>query len=204
MFLIENYTVKNKEGQSDQDLLLEMKDNSRHAFDCLYHRYWNKLLDAAYSKLGDADEAQELVQQLFVDLYRNRESVQVRTTLEGYLLAALKYKVIDRYRKIMRQTEKMDTWQSFTSQDVPSPDALLEIKETNEKLIRIINTLPEKCKEVFHLSRFEHQSHQEIAQQLNISESTVKKHIHKALFILRKEMKTDFLFCLLATIFISK
>jgi len=203
LFLIHKYTVKNKEGQSDRDLLLAIKNNDRQAFDCLYNRYWNALLDNAFTKLGNSEEAQELVQQLFVDLYKNRDTIQIRTSLDGYLFAALKYKVIDHYRRVLRRTAQIDAWQHFTEQDVQSPDALLEMKETNEKLQKLIDSLPDKCREVFKLSRFEHIPHQKIAEKLNISESTVKKHIHKALTLLRGEMKKDFLLFLLLSIFID-
>lgn len=173
---------------SDAELADLLRTGDKAAFTEIYERYWDVLLDAAFQRLKSAEAAKEVVQVIFVDLYCRREQVQLKSTLEAYLKTALKYKVFNLYRSEQVRSNYVNDTAADKDIDPLTPQHILEAKELNDKIRMVSEKMPDKCREVFLLSRFEHLSHQEIATRLNISVSTVKKHMTKALSIL----KTDF------------
>src|SRR5690606_6701628 len=116
------------------------------------------------------------------------EELVLSSTLEAYLRTALKYKVIDAYRLQQRHYKHLDG--IFAENNIAPliPDEYMEVKELKEKITALVHRLSDKCRSVFVMSRFEELSHQEIAERMDISVSTVKKHIHKAL----QALKSDF------------
>lgn len=173
------------------DILLDLirLEDDRAAFAELYDRYWGLLINLAYQRLKSRESAEELVQDLFVNLFIRRQEIKPQTTLEAYLKTALRNQVFRAYHSHQAHQKNLTALMS-AKQIVPSmPDELMEVKQLREKIDKVAERLPDKCREVFIMSRFEQRSHQDIAEKLNISVSTVKKHLTKALNILRTEIK---------------
>ncbi|GHE28613.1 RNA polymerase sigma-70 factor [Sphingobacterium griseoflavum] len=154
----------------------------------IYNRYWKKLLGVAYNHLGNKQDAEDVVQDVLLSLWKRRNSLQV-AVLENYLAIAVKYRVFH-YLKNRRN----DVFQSDS-------DGLLErhtASDEHEKIyanfieqqIRgVVAHLPEKCKLVFVLSRQEGKTIPAIAQTLNVAEKTVEGHLTKALKAIRLYLK---------------
>lgn len=172
-------------------LLCERDDIA--AFEEIYHRYWRVLLDIAFQRIKSKAAAQEIVQEVMISLFAKRKEIIITTSLEAWLKTALKYKVFNIYRsqqvylahvdEIMRQNQIMPL----------RPDEEMTLKEIREKVKYAASKLPDKCREVFMLSRFEQLSQQEIADKMGISVSTVKKHLTRALTVLRSEFRNEYL-----------
>jgi RNA polymerase sigma-70 factor (family 1) len=170
--------------------LLKMRDDY-DAFTEIYSRYWDVLLNTAYQRLKSREASEEIVQEVFVTLFVKRKEIEITTSLEAWLKTALKYKVFNIYRsqqvhllhlnKIIRQNEISPLM----------PDEVVNLKEIKQRIRVAADKLPEKCRQVFLLSRFEHLSQLEIAERMGISLSTVKKHLTKALAALRSEFSED-------------
>ncbi|MFC1225091.1 RNA polymerase sigma-70 factor [Pedobacter sp. BG31] len=174
---------------SDQELTLLLKEDDRLAFEEIYRRYWPELLDTAWKRLSDTETAEELLQDVFISLYTSRHSLVIHTSLIAYLKNALKYKVLNEIRsRIVRANYNQRVMRLNEGKVGPQPHEILEARELERIIDEKINQLPEKCREVFILSRKEHLSHQHIADRLGISVSTVEKHIGKALRIVRTHL----------------
>ena len=173
---------------ADADLLQSIKLSDASAFEELYKRYFPTLLHTAYKQLNSRQKGEDIVQNIFVDLYRRRTSIEVNVSLKAYLHQALKFRVRNEYRArvIRMRYQKSLFLGSFCKIDFP--DAL-EAKELETKIHVALNRLPEKCKQVFLLSRKADLSNNDIAADLNIAVSTVEKHISKALKTLRQDLR---------------
>ncbi|QXV64710.1 RNA polymerase sigma-70 factor [Mucilaginibacter sp. 21P] len=188
----------------EEQLLLNLKRGDDAVFTEIYNRHWEEMLNIAYRRLGSREDAEEVVQEVFVSLFLRKQEISLRTSLTIYLRAALKYKVIDAYRSQQMHIRHISNILSETSTNYDAPDQKMSLKEMQRDVMEIVEKLPVKCREVFVKSRFEHLSHQLIAESMGISVSTVKKHICKATALIRKEMnknEADLLFLLL--IFLS-
>ena len=172
----------------DEELLEKIKQDDRAAFAVLFGRYWQPLLDTAYRRLGSEQQAEELVQDIFMNLYLKRNELEITVSLKSYLYTALKYKVLNEIRgAIVRNNYKTAALAATPLyEDISSK---LEAKELEQEISKKLKLLPEKCREVFILSRENNLPHKRIAQQLGISVSTVEKHIVKALKIMRSNLK---------------
>lgn len=175
---------------TDDELLdLIRLHNDQAAFAEIYRRYWKVLINAAGKRINSMEVAEEIVQDVFVSFYLRRKEIHLQSSLEAYLRTALKYQVFKIYRSQKIHDDHVDN--IILKHNIPpaTPDALLEASQLREQIYQAAEKMPEKCRQVFLLSRFEQLSHQDIANQLGISVGTVKKHITKAMNIMRTEFK---------------
>ena len=168
----------------DADLFLLVKQDDVKAFEELYRRYWPYLVNTAYKRLNSKEKSEDIVQNIFIDIYQRRSTINLTISLRAYLSQALKFKILNEYRSDLITTKYQQHVfaSSGCKNDFANP---LEIKELETKINSLLGELPEKCKHVFLLSRKEHLSNKDISVTLNITVSTVEKHISKALKALR-------------------
>lgn len=174
---------------TDQELADLLRSGDQLAFRELYNRYWSILLDSAYKRLDSIEAAEEVVQELFVNIFVKRENLKITSSLEGYLKNALKYKIFDIFRSQSIHNSYIDSVLNQNNVVSLTPEHNLQTKELILKIDRATQKMPEKCREVFLLSRMEQLSNKSIAEKLNISVSTVEKHISKAMNIIAKDFK---------------
>jgi RNA polymerase sigma-70 factor (ECF subfamily) len=174
---------------SDLELFSLAKQENIQAFEVMYKRYWPELIDAAYRRLQSRQKAEDIVQEIFISLYNKRTVLEFTVSVKAYLNQALKFKVLNEFRsESVRNTYTKSLFiRDFCKNDFANH---LETKELHLKIEQLLARLPQKCSQVFHLSRNENLTNKEIAMELNISVSTVEKHIGKALKALRHELKT--------------
>lgn len=177
-----------------KDLLLlrELQQGNSKAFEEIYDLYWDLLFDLAVKKVSNRLIAQEMVQNIFEALWKNRERVQVKA-LEPYLKTALKFQVFKYYRAAVVQQKHLQY--IATSYDDPViPDADQNSQELFETVSSTLRRLPVKTQQVFRLSREEQLSTKEISMQLEMSEKSVEYHITRSLKLLRTQLRQFFSF----------
>jgi len=188
---------------TDEELFLLVKQGQKEAFEEIFRRCWQELLDAAYRRVKEQETAMELVQSLLVNLYLKRETITLRTSLRSYLHISLKNRVLNTVRaKLVRNTYRQHMLRDSNGYQ-PDAASSLQLKELQQRIDESCASMPEKCREVFFLSRKEHLSYQHIAEQLGISVNTVEKHMGKALKILRarlREYNFTLFWCLMAVL----
>ncbi|SDT68443.1 RNA polymerase sigma-70 factor, ECF subfamily [Mucilaginibacter mallensis] len=157
-------------------------------FEDIFKTHFKELHAYAFSLLRDWDSAEEIVQGMFLKLWEKQSEVSITLSVKSYLYKAVYndslnllrgQKVHLRYQTLTAYTMKSET---------PDTASRLKLNEMQLKLYQSLNKLPEKCRAIFHLSRFEELKYKEIASQLNISIKTVETQMVKALKILRREM----------------
>ena len=170
----------------DEALMIGLREGKKEAFDIIYSSFWEDLYTFAYKATSSTEDAEELVQDLFVDVWFRREQIEIRDSLRGYLFTALKYKLLDKIRKERR-------FEEFTNYIIgnlfqfadENPEKDLIVEESKQLIMDKINTLPEKCREIFILRKLENYSITEIAEKLFISPQTVKNQLTKATQLIR-------------------
>jgi len=169
----------------DQQLLLLLKDSNDAAFTEIYRRYWDRLYVVAMHRLGDMEEARELVQDIFFNLWKKRNSLQLNYSLNTYLSVAVKYEVINRLASRSRQQQYRKHVSRYWQEAALDTEHQVHFNELQQQLASLVKELPEKCRIVFQLSRDKGYSQKRIAAELGITEKTVETHLSVALRKLR-------------------
>ena len=155
-------------------------------FENIFREYYKKLCTIAYRKLGDFQIAQDIVQELFMELWKRKTDFSVIENLPNYLRRSISLKCIDHIKASLKNDQDTISLDDFDIMD----DSFLEKEPSNDirldKLKQRIKQLPPKCRAVFTLSRFDNMTYAEIASELDISIKSVEKHISKALHKLRE------------------
>ncbi|XHR94279.1 RNA polymerase sigma-70 factor [Mucilaginibacter sp. UC70_90] len=166
---------------SDDQLIVLLKQSDEQALAALYHRYWEKMLSVAVTRLESIGEAEEIVQDIFINLWDRRTGLELRHSIASYLAIAIKYRVINRmdyhYRKRNREAASGLT----VSYTASSPEEIMLEKELMQRIELAVLQLPEKCRIVYRMSREEGKTNKQIAETLAVSEKTVEGHITNAL-----------------------
>ena len=178
---------------SDTELLDLLRSGDRTAFSEIYNRYWKRIFTVAVNKIGQLEEAEEIVQDIFVSMWNRRESIIITTTLNAYLSVSVKYRVIKILAKRNLYNKFTDYSLHILSPTDNSTQNWLEFEELKSQLETLVAQLPEKCRLVYKLSREEGMSQKQIAKEFDISEKTVEAHIGKALKHLRTGLGQFFL-----------
>ncbi len=174
---------------TEQQLLADLRMGDETALRRLFDQHYPLLMGDIYRLVPDEDTCKDLAQEVFVELWRKRSDIDIHTSLRAYLRRAAVNRALN-HIKIHRRIS-LDDGDQFTNTADTSPRDIAQ-QETQESLEQAlhaaIETLPEKCRLVFSLSRFEHHSHSEIAEKLNISVKTIENQITKAMKILREAL----------------
>lgn len=173
---------------SDKELLSFLKEDKETAFNEIFFRYWEKLFVSADKLLNDEDAAKDVVQNVFIKLWKNRSEIEI-TNLFAYLFQATKYQVISQLRR-----GKFSEWHEAKLEMLTAENDAAEIINSNELRQTILSTLekvPARCREIFCLSRFNCLSNKEIANEMDISIRTVETQISKALKFLRENFDSS-------------
>ena len=170
---------------TDQELVALLKQGNNMSFTEVFNRYHAPLYAQAFNKLRDEDDARDVVQDMFTRLWLKRAGLDADNNLAGYLFRGLRNAIFDliKHKKIVLAYE--DSFNEFIAGPHEETDHLIREKQFAELIEREIAALPPRMREVFELRRKENFSNKEIAQQMNIAESTVADQMKKALKILK-------------------
>lgn len=178
--------MSNYKSYTEKELLQLLSNDDRLAFGEIYDRLWKPLFAIAYNRLKELQAAEDIVQDVFASLWKNRHAVEA-DSVKNYLAAATKYMVL---AKIKRMALERRYQQS--AQLAPVVELNVDGDIDNKRLLQFIKTevetLPEKCRLIFQCSRDKGMSAKEIATEFNISAKTVENQLNKALRHLRKSV----------------
>lgn len=159
------------------------------AFDAIYAAYCSKVYRLAYRFLKDSEQSQEIVQECFISLWTGREKLNPEGNLWLYLYVIAKRLSLNALRQICQSrqlTEKLVHHVTTIHNDTEEDILVHDLEQFAE---RIICKLPKQQQLIFRLSRTEHLTHKEIAEQLHISPNTVKNHMVEALKTLKSQLQ---------------
>ncbi|WP_121812233.1 RNA polymerase sigma-70 factor [Mucilaginibacter kameinonensis] len=171
---------------SDDRLIALIQVNDLAAFEHIYNKYWSKLYLSAYNILRDRQVSEDITQEVLVSLWMKRSSMQVTTSLNAYLYTAVRYRVFNVLRSGKVKADLFNSLEELFSNN--GGEEILSEKEINRLLEQGVAELPEKCRQIFLMSRKEHLSTKEIAERLGISPKTVENQLTIALNRLRKTL----------------
>jgi RNA polymerase sigma-70 factor (family 1) len=177
-------------------LLEKLKNDDQSAFTIIFTKYYQDLVQFSYSITRNPDTSEEIVEEVFLKLWENRNSLIIHNSLKSFLLKTVQNRSIDslRHENITNKYASMVLEHSFLSENDTENYILHSELEANFN--HAMAKIPDVYSEAFRMSRVEALSYQEIAQKLGISVRTVEVRISKALGLLREELK-DFLVLIL-------
>ncbi|TXK33866.1 RNA polymerase sigma-70 factor [Pontibacter qinzhouensis] len=181
--------------QEEQELLIKIRLGEEAAFEKLFHTYYPALCLYAQKLLGDLDKAREVVQDVFVRLYEQREALPAITSVKPYLYKSVHNTCLN----LLKQTAVHQDHQQHLLYQSPISETsdAVEQAELEARLGEAIQQLPEQCRRIFEMNRFDGKKNKEIAEELQLSVRTVETQISKALKLLRTELADFFLLLLL-------
>ncbi|MEO6287897.1 MAG: sigma-70 family RNA polymerase sigma factor [Dyadobacter sp.] len=172
---------------TDEQLVIQLQESNKRAFEEIYDRYWYKLFCISYHQVGSREESEELVHDIFESLWNKRQETIIRN-LSTYLVIAMKYRITNFIKSQI-------TWRKYQEylilnkiHETYSTDEIVQFSDLSRAVDEVMGKLPEKTSRIFQLSRFENQSVKEIADELHMSEKAVEYHITKSLKALKESL----------------
>lgn len=166
----------------DHQVLSDIK-----TFEMFFKTHYTPLVNYANTLLKNIDEAEDKVQHVFISIWEKRHSLEIHSSLRAFL-----YKSVHNHSLNALKHEKIKQNHAIHVQnnhETIQAEKELEQKELQEKIRQSIQILPEKCRQIFEMSRFEDLKYKEIADRLELSVKTVENQMGKALKILRTELR---------------
>ncbi|MCU0446216.1 MAG: RNA polymerase sigma-70 factor [Microscillaceae bacterium] len=187
---------------NDTEILSAIVAGNESVFEHFFRKYYQVLCNYGNSILKDIDEAEEVVQSVFMDIWEKKNDLQITTSLKSYLYRMVHNRCLNKL-KHEKIKEEYKTYNYTQTQANPSNAIHLTLQNELEKQIEeAISDLPEQCRLIFKMSRFEELKYSEIAEQLSISVKTVENQMSKALKILREKL-ADYLVIGLAILLLN-
>jgi len=173
----------------EQHFFAMLKEGHESAFEMLFKKFYQPLCSYAYSFLNDKEEAEEIVQSTFITVWDKRNTLEIQSSFKAYLyrmvrnacLNAIKHDKVKQQHTALQMAAGEPTYENVAQHVLAN-----ELEQRIEGALRV---LPEQCRLIFQLSRFEELKYAEIAEQLDISVKTVENQMGKALKILRDQLK---------------
>jgi len=174
---------------TEKELVKKLKEGDSFAFEVLFYKYRNKIKGFALKIVPAQIDPEEIVQEVFVRVWLKKEAIDPEKDFQSYLFSIAKNMVLDHLKSAVNR--KLYFVGEHFQQDLAEEEGMEASisEETEAKLQKLINEIPERRREIFRLSRFEGLTYKQIADRLNISENTVDSQIRNALAFLRKEFR---------------
>jgi len=172
----------------DNEIIRRIRQGDVGQFESLFRSSYVSLVKYARTLIKDQDTAEEIVQELFVRLWQEKEKIKIESSLNGYLFRSVHNRClhyIEHLKVVDRHAEEISNTSPDTSED---PSEILHYKELQVRIAGILERLPERCGMIFCMSRFEGLKYSEIAEKLSVSVKTVEASMGKALKEFRKEL----------------
>ncbi|WP_247237925.1 RNA polymerase sigma-70 factor [Telluribacter sp. SYSU D00476] len=173
---------------SDTEIVSAIRQGHESAFEQMFRTYYERLCQYANSLLKDEDEAEEMVQTVFMSIWEKRSELEITLSLKAYLYRAVHNHCLNKIKHYQVREAHREYSLSYQAQGYEAVTETIYGSELEERIEQAVNRLPEQCQLVFRMSRFEELKYQEIADRLGLSIKTIENQIGKALRILRSEL----------------
>jgi RNA polymerase sigma-70 factor (ECF subfamily) len=174
---------------TEKELIEKLKNGDSFAFEILFYKYRNKVKGFARSMVPAQIDSEEVVQEVFVKVWMKREMIKPDKDFQAYLFSIAKNLILD-YLKSAVNRRLYFVEENFQQDMLIEEGSEITItQEAEDKLMELIDQMPERRREIFKLSRFNGMSYKQIAERLHITENTVDSQIRNALAFLRKEFR---------------
>ena len=177
---------------TDQELASLLEGGDHAAYVEIYNRYHAALYIHAFKRLQVREDCKDIIQELFTNLWLKREELTLTGHLSGYLYTSVRNRIFDLLAKSRLKLSYIESIQKFADNGSVPTDDLVRQNQLKTIIEKEIRALPPRTKEIFELSRKGYFTHKQIAEQLDISEQTVKTTVNNALKILRVKLGTLF------------
>lgn len=178
----------------DEDVMLDkIREGDKQTYRLLFENYYKVLILYATSLTKNEPKAEDLVQNVFINLWTKRDTLEIRSSINSYLYKSVYNLFINDYRKELRNDNVLDKIHYEVLQQTIEEEEN-SIKSKLDWVNKEIDSLPPKSKEIFVMNKRRGLSYKEIASILDISENTVDSHISRALKQIRKNIPKSFLF----------
>ena len=173
----------------DKNIVDALRQGDEQVFETIFRTYYERLCNYANTILNDMDEAEEMVQSAFLNVWEKHDTLEIHTSVKSYLYRAVHNSCLNRVKHYKVRKTYGDSVKNQT--ELLHDDASQDLigSELDAIVANAIDSLPDQCRLVFKLSRFENLTYAEIAEQLGISVKTVENHMVKALKVLREKLK---------------
>ena len=175
---------------NEKNLLLRLRKGDVKSFEFLFRFYYEPLLAYAERMLKRKADAEEVVQDLFLKIWRDRQNMKIERSLAAYLYKSVYHRCLNK----MKKEELGRNYREYAAH-LPAPENLAEermkYEELNRKFFELLESMPLRRQTIFKLNRFQGLKYREIAEKLSISVKTVEAHMSKALQYLRKNLPED-------------
>ena len=176
-------------GISEKDLIVRLKEGDQTAFKLLFHFYYPGLVIYASQFTADRAEAEEIVQDFFVRFWQKHQHVLTSDSLKNYFFSSIRNSSLNYLKHKKIEANYLKEIYDLSNEHLAYDTNLYIESELQEKIKNSIDLLPEKCREIFVMSRMRGLKNEEIAVELNLSKRTVETQISNALKVLRVELK---------------
>ncbi|MBN1251226.1 MAG: RNA polymerase sigma-70 factor [Bacteroidales bacterium] len=174
---------------SEDNTFNKIKSGNLKTFEKVFREFYPVLCSFANKFLSDADKSEEIVQEIFYKIWKKRESLDINVSLKSYLYKSVQNKCY----QIIQHKAVEDKYKNYVINDKSNhsilPSDELEIEEINLLIEQTLNSLPDRCNQIFRMNRFEGLKYKEIADKLSISIKTVEANMGKALKAFRSNFK---------------
>jgi RNA polymerase sigma-70 factor (ECF subfamily) len=159
------------------------------AFEMLFRTFYQPLCNYAYTFTQDRDEAEEVVQSTFLSVWEKYKTLEIHTAMKPYLYAMVRNSCLNVIKHEKIKQKHVQSEMVMAQRSVESVTNTVLATELDERIQNALQKLPEQCRIIFKLSRFEELKYAEIAEHLNLSVKTVENQMGKALKIMREQLK---------------
>ncbi len=162
---------------------MSIKCIDKQMFETTFSKYWDRLYSYCYKMTLDDEISQNIVQNVFVDLWEKRKKTEIYN-IENYLFRAIKFQIFNYYRdRKFKREDLQNQFDEYIEENIETIDQTLL-----DKLKTALNELPERRGEIIHMNKIQNMSVEEIATELNLSKQTVKNQLHIAFKQIKEAM----------------
>ena len=172
-----------------RELLRQLKSNDKNAINGLYEAYSRRLFNFAFSYLKTEEDSLDVVQDVFISLWKKRYDLNEDTNLEAYLFTVTKNSVISIFRKKISEKGYLEHLRQVAVLFHNDEEEQYDYQNLSEKIQELVARLPEHRKRIFQMSKEKGLSNKAIAEELNISVKTVEDHMTKARRFIKEHLK---------------
>jgi len=178
-----------EDGKANKDLLELLKSNPKAGFTQLFDEYFAEVCTHVYRYIPNKRVAQDVAQDLFVELWTKRDKLNITSSAGAYLHHMAVSRALNYIRDNKKHRHADVSQMRAVKTDQPTPGEVMDARSLERMISSTIDALPDRCRQVFMLSRFEQLSNAQIAESLDISVKTVENQMTKALKTIREAVE---------------